>query len=398
MAHSANVFPAPHNTYTTTTPSTLTDTDRPSTSATHHAQHQPKHTKIRLCIVTDPGPDPDDVKALAIAAVKHMQGEIDLVGVISNGGGQALQRAKLAKSVLKHIGCDVPVAAGSPGTAYQPLAHEYQVAGYDSISSSELADGAELLERVLRESSDRSLTFLLISGMTDLSNIMRSQPELVVAKVAHIAVMGGLVFNEVESVWEPDSAVNNAFDLDAARNVYDFCFSRGVRMSCISRNAVPKLPMDMVRRYASVHPSHPVLSYLDRAQKAGLVGLWGRLCSGKLPARCDKKWYMTTFCGIDEAEFLASGLDRLDGSCCIEEYLNGSVKPYDVCALMLTLPNAREAFGLEPKLEGSGKFQLFLDQEHMLDRESVGAVLEAALKYLCHEEGRECSKRKLETG
>ena len=60
---------------------------------------------------------------------------------------------------------------------------------------------------------------------------------------------------------------------------------------------------------------------------------------------------------------------------------------------MLTLPNAREAFRLEPKLEGSGKIQLFLDQEHMLDSESVGAVLEAALDYLCCEETkRERSK------
>ena len=66
-----------------------------------------------LIIVTDPGPDPDDVKALLTAAVKHRHGDIRLLGVVANGGCQARQRAQLARALLNLLECeDIPVGVG----------------------------------------------------------------------------------------------------------------------------------------------------------------------------------------------------------------------------------------------------------------------------------------------
>jgi hypothetical protein len=50
------------------------------------------------------GPDPDDVKALLIAAILHNQGHVWLRAVVCNGGSSARDRARLARCVLDHVG------------------------------------------------------------------------------------------------------------------------------------------------------------------------------------------------------------------------------------------------------------------------------------------------------
>ncbi|KAG8463889.1 hypothetical protein KFE25_000057 [Diacronema lutheri] len=89
---------------------------------------------LGFVLVTDPGPDPDDIKALLVAAVLHRHGRIVLRAVIANGGQQADLRAKLARCVLDHVGVlDVPVGIGSAGSEYSAQAHEYQLEGFEEV-------------------------------------------------------------------------------------------------------------------------------------------------------------------------------------------------------------------------------------------------------------------------
>lgn len=53
-----------------------------------------------ILLITDPGPDPDDVKSIISLAVFHIQQVITLKGVVCNGGNQAARRAQLARHVL----------------------------------------------------------------------------------------------------------------------------------------------------------------------------------------------------------------------------------------------------------------------------------------------------------
>ena len=76
-------------------------------------------------------------------------------------------------------------------------------------------DGSELLRQLVREAAPASLTFLMISAMTDLAELMRDEPELIHAKVRHLCVMGGLQKSGADQ-WEPDTAVNNNWDPAAA--------------------------------------------------------------------------------------------------------------------------------------------------------------------------------------
>lgn len=242
--------------------------------------------RVHLVIVTDPGPDPDDVKTILSSAIKHRAGQIRVHGIVCNGGHQAEQRARLAKALLKYLRCDdIPVAIGSSGKPYEPKPHEYAFPGVEHVQASELRQGDEMLLELLQRAEPLSLTFLMISAMTDLAHVMRDQPELVQQKVRHICVMGGLQRRAVApsdgdggaasgdgdddsggSCWEPDTAVNNGWDPESAHLMYSFCLAHGVPMSVVSRNAVPNLPMGLAKEFATSEPNDPVMKYLVDAQ------------------------------------------------------------------------------------------------------------------------------------
>lgn len=149
-----------------------------------------------LIIVTDVGPDPDDAKALLIAATLHKQKLLVLRGVIANGGHQARERARLARCLLDHVNCaDVPVGIGSAGKAYAPMPHEYTLQGYDSagVNDAQLLDGGRLFHDVLKKVPPRSLRVVLISSLRDFADVVAAHADLVLAKVHTVAIQGGLL-------------------------------------------------------------------------------------------------------------------------------------------------------------------------------------------------------------
>jgi hypothetical protein len=281
-----------------------------------------------VILITDPGPDPDDVKALLVAAMQHARGHICLRAVVCNGGMQAVARARLARCLLDHVGVfDVPVGHGSEGGEYVSQPHEYSIDGYDAVDVRSLFPGCALLVRALRGCRRQTVSLVCISSLRDAAELCLHHTALVLAKVKEVAVQGGLERDPATGAWRPDSSVNNEFDQEAAAAVYGFCLARGLPLSVVSRNAVPLLPMQLARSFAD-RTLCCVLRYLADAQYNGLEGLWQKLCAGQLPSRCDKQWYFETFCGVSAAEFASSGFAQLNGSQPIKEFLTGYVKPY----------------------------------------------------------------------
>jgi len=228
---------------------------------------------VSLLIITDPGPDPDDVKALLIAAVGHRQGGgVHIAGVVANGGGEPLRRARLARCILDTIGApDIPVAVGSPGVPTLAKPHEYAIDGYAEVDDSRLWDGAELIRSVLTGARRQSLTVLCISGLTDFADIISSEPALVRAKVKQVSIQGGLERDAASpSGYCADKSVNNTFDMDAANRVYAFCFAQGIPMTVTSRFAVPNIPMQLAKSFA-LRSECPVMHYLVRLTNTSAV-------------------------------------------------------------------------------------------------------------------------------
>lgn len=222
-----------------------------------------------LVVITDVGPDPDDTKALLIAAVFHAEGRLKLRAVIANGGGQAVERAALALALLDHLRVDVPVGVGSAGEPYEPSGHEYALAGVCvDAARPRLRDGRALLARTLEDAADNELTVVCISSLRDFADACRDSPELVLRKVRQLSVMGGLrADTRAAGGWAADDAVNNRFDLAAADAVYAFCFKRGLPLLLTSRHAVPMLAMQLARSFALCSEC-PVRATRERARGA----------------------------------------------------------------------------------------------------------------------------------
>lgn len=212
---------------------------------------------------------------------------------------------------------------GTVGKDYAPRPHEYEIVGFDVAAARPfLQDGAQLLMRTLHASAPGTLAIVCISSLRDLADAIAADPELVVSRVKLVAIQGGLEREAGSERWRADASVNNGFDMDAAQRVYDFCFARRVPMTVTSRHAVPVLPMQLAKSFAT-RTKCPVMSYLADAQFKGLEGLWSKLCEGKLPERCSKQWYFETFCGVGKAQFEANGCDSFDASIDIVSHLNG---------------------------------------------------------------------------
>ena len=201
----------------------------------------PRSRPAEFVVITDVGPDPDDAKALLVLAIAHRQGRIRLSAVIANGGGQPARRAQLARLILDRVGEPaVPVGVGSVGVATAEQPHECDLRGFDAVDAARLLDGKVLLARTLARAAPRAITMLLISGLRDFADVVLAQPEQVLRKVRIVSIQGGLVPDAASPFgFAPDTSQNNAFDLAAADVVYGFCFAHGIRMSVVSRNAVP---------------------------------------------------------------------------------------------------------------------------------------------------------------
>lgn len=125
-----------------------------------------------------------------------------------------------------------------------------------------------------------------------------------------------------------------------------------------------------------------------------MIGLWQRVCDCTLPARCTKQWYYSAFCGIS-AENYERQKGELDDETVstIARRLEGTVKPYDVVALMTLLPKAREIFDFEKsrhvikhkRYPCSGEYReiehfFFLHKEHAPSASSVEQQLSSTFK------------------
>jgi len=149
--------------------------------------------KPHVVIICDPGPDPDDAKTLLLAATKHHNNKLILLGVVCNGGHQAEQRARLAKAILNFMGLHrIPVGVGSSGQPYEPKDHEYAFPGWDRVARSDLQDGESLLRRILTQAAPRSICWVCISALTDIEQLIRSSPDQFVRATERLCIQGGL--------------------------------------------------------------------------------------------------------------------------------------------------------------------------------------------------------------
>ena len=138
-------------------------------------------------------------------------------------------------SYYASVGADsIPVGTGtSCGQPDKRGVHEFTE---PFLSEYSLENGQDLLVKLLADKSKESVSLLLISGMTDASNLIEANPELASRKVAEVVIMGGIEVHDDgsakldgEGYITPDTAANNKFDMTAAQNLYRNLQELGIR-------------------------------------------------------------------------------------------------------------------------------------------------------------------------
>jgi len=266
-------------------------------------------------------------------------------------------RARLSKGTLVELGlCDTPVAAGSEmlkDTGYKPGSqYEFDVEYLADESEVERISGVQLIAETLRTVSDKSVTLVLLSGMTDAWKLLDEYRSLVSQKVARVVLMGGVEVEgekdkEVVKLDEngymvPDKAQNNTFDFEAAQSLYRGLQQEGIQMTVVTRWAAyaAKLPLSIYDRMAKT--CSPVGIRLQKAQRFSLEHLWTRACMPEndekregLPGRCDKAWFSKVF-------LAGKGMDRTGDDSIWD--LTGTFQAYDPLAQMCAVRSLRKKF------------------------------------------------------
>jgi hypothetical protein len=269
---------------------------------------------VPLVIISDPGQDLDD--EMAYVMLRHLveSGLADVKGIITTLA-PAFDRARLVAGTLETLGLwGVPIGIGSDGgdvvskhksETFVEWAKPYMPPRYSAVSSA-FKPGRALLAKMYSESQNKSLTVLIIASLKDPALFLRDEEELFKQKTREVVIMGGVEpwddKNEpVELV--PDTANNNTFDMESSQFFYKRCQELGIPVIIVTRWAAyaSKVPVSCYNDLAA-HGSW-VGCRLRNAQRASIESLWSRAASPPgsdqrqgLPLRCDRAWFLKTFC------------------------------------------------------------------------------------------------------
>jgi len=289
----------------------------------HRRSEQSRHEEVlqdrpeNTVVLTDIGRDSDDMMALVLGSRLVRDRTMDIKGVVSTLT-PASRRAQLARYTLDMVGLsDVPVGVGSniPSLGEDQV-HPYEFRGLPYRTEQKVT-GSQIFERTLRQVGDHSLNFLVIASFTDLSlYLARTQDaqELFRKKVKNVIIMGGVAVDDGQVIrngkgfFIPDTSANYQFDPEAAASAFDFFQASNIPMTLVSRHAVnaAQLPRETLDTLGET--GHPVGQWLKNVSEEGFNSLWERSNlpaddpSRALPARCDRAWFITTFCGGEQVQ------------------------------------------------------------------------------------------------
>jgi hypothetical protein len=148
--------------------------------------------------------------------------------------------------------------------------------------------------------------------MTDGAQFLRKYQNLFVAKIHHVAIMGGVeVQNDEVAVYDglmvPNNANNNSFDPESANWLYMKLQQMGIPLVVTTREVAyaAKVPFSAYDIFEQT--GNPVGSCLKNRQMPSMQHLWEAACSpagseirGTLPNDRNRSWFVKVFCaGIE---------------------------------------------------------------------------------------------------
>ena len=157
-----------------------------------------KNKKPLIIFDTDMDTDCDDAGALLMLINAHVQGDIDLLGVVADS--LCPYAAPFCKTVLDYYGLDLPV-----GEIYGYLENEKRFdryrrhqelcapVAYNKMLSKrcdEIYNSTDLYRELLEKAEDKSVTVLCVGMLTAVYETMVAEPKLFEQKVCRVVLMG----------------------------------------------------------------------------------------------------------------------------------------------------------------------------------------------------------------
>jgi hypothetical protein len=324
----------------------------------------------QLVLISDPGQDLDD--EMAFIMMRHL---IDCHGVVLKGVistlNPAFDRARLCRGTLDMLGLhSVPVGIGTDGgdtkgvhsaRSFEVLASSY-LPDPESESTATLEPGRRLLHSLWKEAAPLSLTLVVIASLKDAALFLRDNESLFLEKTKEVVIMGGVQQPDHAGAEAaapaaaalcppliPDDAHNNQFDRAAAEYFYRRCQELGVPMIVVSRWAAYAVQMPRSTYDHLALTGSSIGFRLRSAQRDTIEQLWQRACApagsdarAGLPGRCDRSWFLATFCGGSDGVDATTGHVR--GGADPVWDLVASFNQYDTIALLAAVPELRQKF------------------------------------------------------
>ena len=310
-----------------------------------------------LLVFTDPGRDLDDELAIiymsSVEKDTTLARKVKLLGVVATFG-ETEERARLTRGSLDLLGMpNVPVCFGKQTLNNPATCHSSNASSYMPIEGAYVKiEAGSYLKGLLERSEDQSVDVCVIAAMTDLSEFMKGNEELVVKKVRSMNIMGRMGGEDEDGYMVPDDSYNHTCDMDAAKHVFRTCQKRGVKMVLLSRWTAYACPIPRSFYDKLNMTGHPIALRLLTEQKHSIMELWKRACAEvgsverqELPPRCDKNWFCSTFMGGNGQNF--SGHDEIWHL--IKEFMM-----YDPLLCIASVDELRREFFVSEKREING--------------------------------------------
>eukprot|EP00440_Ansanella_granifera_P050613 gb/GFBE01054858.1/.p1 GENE.gb/GFBE01054858.1/~~gb/GFBE01054858.1/.p1 ORF type:complete len:541 (+),score=63.43 gb/GFBE01054858.1/:1-1623(+) len=230
------------------------------------------------------------------------------------------------------------------------------------------------------------VTIVNTASLSAISKFAAKDTALFCEKTARVILMGGVQRRGREDSWlEPDpSAQNNRLDLEAAWSFYKTAQDLSVPLVVLSRFAtqgaqVPRALFDILKTHGG-----SVGQAMYENQRASLQGLWlkaneedGSPHRGNLPSRCDRAWFLSTFCHGGDVSNTEDIWTRVN-----------SLNVYSSFALLVALPGVVRRFFSATSVEIRATTHHVIgwsaDDPCLADSAALQRVLAHCMLYGCH--------------
>jgi hypothetical protein len=158
---------------------------------------KPMPARVRVILDTDMSGDCDDAGALALLHALADRDECEILAVVTNRKDKTNASAAAVDVINTYYGRpNLPIGADKAGPTDLQRTSSYTRAlrdefPHDAQPDDQMPDALDVYRRVLAKQLDESVTICSVGALSNLAELWRREPALVLAKVRRLVVMGG---------------------------------------------------------------------------------------------------------------------------------------------------------------------------------------------------------------